>query len=762
MFAAERTSPLLAGDNNLYTEGSISRGIRFGNYQDVSVNSGLNLQLSGWLTNDIEVNAALADNNIPLQADGYSQQLREFDKVFITLKKDSLELTAGDFELSNASTFLSFYKKQQGAMFKGSFQPKINPKSSYNMVLSGSVARGKYNKLTIAGQEGNQGPYRLLGANNEQYIIVLSGTERVYVNGLLLARGYNNDYVIDYNTAELTFMPKVLITKDSRIVAEFEYADRIYARSLVYTHHAFNARHTRAWLTVYNEQDNKNQFLSHEISTAALETIRQGGDNARDIVVEPRAIEGELPDGAVLYKKMFNVSGIDTVVYYEFSTNTDSARYQLNFAYVGEGNGAYNVEVNIVNGRVYKWAGEGSGAYSLQNKIDAPQKHQVVNAGCQWQPNAYLYSQVEAAVSSRDQNSLSPLDDTDNQGFAASFYTRAMLPLADTSANNVKSSVGYQLVQKHFVPVENIRDIEFERDWNLDQATLADEHLIATSIDYSRHRWLALGYRAQWFNKAAYKGLKHSTRAHVSKESFRADYSASSLQSFDREKETRFYRGQGTVSQSAKFLTAGITHAFEQNTWNNVSSRILLPNSEKFEEYGAFLQNPDSTASAYKILYTLRNDYLPADNRFNSFSTAQTWSFTSAFKQLRNQQLDLSATYRNVAYKLDTNLATDQYLGRVGHRMHAFNRFLNTNITYELGAGKEPQREFAYIRVTDGQGTHKWDATTDYNNNSVAEINEFEVARFNDEANFLKIYLPGNQYTNVKNNLFKHSGKYPL
>ena len=211
--------------------GSLSRGLSFGNSQDVVLNSSFNLQLSGHITDEIEVLAAITDNNVPVQPEGNTQQLQEFDKVFIQVKKDDHKLIVGDYELGISKMhFMKFFKKSQGISYSGKADLPGNmgvmkPRASF------AITKGKFSKNTLKVEEGNQGPYKLLGANNESFIIVLAGTERVFIDGKLMVRGSENDYVIDYNLGEVTFTPNVLVTKDLRISVEFEYSDKSYFRS---------------------------------------------------------------------------------------------------------------------------------------------------------------------------------------------------------------------------------------------------------------------------------------------------------------------------------------------------------------------------------------------------------------------------------------------------------------------------------------------------------------------------------------------------
>lgn len=212
--------------SSMEKSGTIVRGFTVGTTKDFTLNSGLRLQLAGKLSDDIEIVAALTDENTPIQPEGNTERLEELDKVFIQIKHKNAIGTFGDYELNKKfGEFGVINRKLQGLIGEFFYEGQ----KGYLGIAS---SKGKFNSNNLLGIDGVQGPYRLSGINSEPDIIIIAGSERVYLDGIELVRGEGNDYTIDYSNASVTFTPKKLITSASRINIDFEYTDRRYARNV--------------------------------------------------------------------------------------------------------------------------------------------------------------------------------------------------------------------------------------------------------------------------------------------------------------------------------------------------------------------------------------------------------------------------------------------------------------------------------------------------------------------------------------------------
>ena len=211
-------------ESNIYSSGSIFRQLSVSPLGGSDFTGGLQMQLNGKLTKNMMVSGILTDQDLPIQPEGTTRELEELDQVYLMVTHPNYSVDAGDIiyeEKINNSNNIN--RKLVG--LKNHY--KVGQWSGSG-VYAGS--KGNYTTLEMKGRDGNQGPYQLTGSNGNRDIIVLSGTEKVWVDGIQLIRGQNHDYTIDYSLGEIRFTPKVLIHADSDLFIEYQYSDFEYQK----------------------------------------------------------------------------------------------------------------------------------------------------------------------------------------------------------------------------------------------------------------------------------------------------------------------------------------------------------------------------------------------------------------------------------------------------------------------------------------------------------------------------------------------------
>ena len=756
----------------LNKRGSISRGINFGNNQNLSVNSNLNLELTGKVSEDINISAVITDNSIPIQAEGNTQQLQEFDQVYITLFDKRSKLTAGDFQLNRPkSYFMTYLKRAQG----GSFTTRIplskldSTKGIMRLQASAAVSRGKFARNIIQGIEGNQGPYRLRGADNEQFIIVLSGTERVFIDGKLLVRGQENDYIIDYNTAEVVFTAKQLITKDKRIIIEFQYSDKNFARSLVQFSNEFESERVKLRFNLYSEQDGKNQSLQQELDGTRRDILRQAGDSLH-LALAPGIDTVDFSEDRVLYRFLADTLLPDGRTFdsiFVYSTNSENARFQLAFSDVGQGNGNYILESSTANGRVYRWAppdtitGLLAGSYEPIIQLIAPQVQQMITLGGEVEVSKTTDLNFEGAMSNRDINTFSSRDSDDNIGFAfrTGLNNRKQLSGDDKKGLTLVTSGRYEFLHKHFEQIERFRTIEFFRDWNIRDVTLnEDQHITGASVGLAGTEWGNITYGLDAFNSGTeFNAYKNFLTSQSKFKGFEIDFLGSWMLSDGSIRKSDFLRHKVLATKKLPFVTIGFRDDVERNFLRDPDSDSLLEASYSFLEWEAFITNPDTTKNRYRLSYTQRSD--AAVNRNSLRRSTFGESVGLSFEILKNPRSVLKGktTYRTLRIvndSLTTQEPDNTFLNRLEYNLKLFKGAISSTSFFEIGSGLEARKEFAYIEVAAGQGVYSW---TDYNDNGVQELDEFEVAAFQDKASFIKVFTATDDYVKTFTNQFNQS-----
>jgi hypothetical protein len=761
---------------NLQYNGSFGRGIAFGNTQDAVVNSNFNLQLSGMLADSIEIAAAITDNNIPIQPDGTTQQLNEFDQVFLQFKKRNWQLNLGDIDLrQNSLYFLNFYKRLQGITFQTNYN--VGARNKGTSLVSGSIAKGKFFRNIIDAQsrpdlqlEGNQGPFRLRGANNEYFFIVLANSERVFLDGVLLQRGEDQDYVINYNTAEVSFTPKHLISKDSRIQIEFEYADRNFLNSNLYAYQTLNLNdRLQVRVGAFQNADAKSSSINQTLDDNMRRFLSDVGDSV-DKAYYPAIVRDTFSTNRILYEKVLAVSGADS--FYRYSTNPAVAVYSLSFSLLGEGKGNYVPLSNGANGKVYQYSppgpnGEKTGTFEPVVLLVTPRRQQVLSLAADYAIDARNTIKTEIGMSKYSANTFSTKDAADDRGFAGRLQYSNTTRISSARGLQLNTTIDLEHVQKRFRPLERLRYVEFSREWGLplnSAFVAADETIARFTAQLQDKRAHALNYQVMSYTRGSnYKGLQQLVQHSfvLGGWTFANQFSITSFN--DSLNKGRFLRPVLDVSKvlsSWRNLRIGMRYALEQNEIINREKDTVTNTSFSFDTWTAYLKTDESRKNRYTLTFFTRADKYPYTGSLVRGDRSYNASFGAELLRNEHHQLVLNASYRQLDVyneKVSFQKKDRTFLGRAEYAINEFRGFITGNTLYEVGSGQEQRRDITYYEVPAGRGEFAWN---DYNGDGIQQLNEFETALFPDQAKWIRIFIPTNDFVKANYTTLNYSMQF--
>lgn len=746
----------LFSETNVEYAGALGRGISFGTNQNLVLNSTLNMQISGKIGDEIEINAAISDESIPIQTDGNTSQLNELDNVFIELKKKNQRLIAGDMQIKpDDSYFLRYNKKYKGLQYihtqdfkKGHLQTK----------LQGAIARGNFKRQQLIVSEGNQGPYRLTGQNNELFIVILSGSEKIYIDGQLQIRGLENDYVIDYNRSEVSFTAKRIINQNSRVVVEFEYSNQSYLKSALAFESKYMSKNWTAQWNSYQETDTKNSNNTIDLTQEDKRILQEAGDHTNNLL-RSTIRESNFETDLILYEKTdTTVNGVlysDVLV---LKQSKDSKSVTAQFTYVGTGHGNYVIEKALfTNGRAYRWIapdanGTKQGEYEPVVYLSTPKKQALHTIKLEYHPEKNIYLRTDIGISKLDENLFSNKDKSNDVGIAWKQIIRTNSQIRNILWQNEFS---LEKQAKQFSIFEPFRNPEFNRDWSLQNTLKNGDDLLMQLKTGFENGPLKVHYGIQRYEKnIIYQGINQVWNTEYKSKNTTFLYSGSSLSNENQSIHGKFTRPRLMIDQTIPglLLSVGASYEKEKNQQVLDDGKRLQPMSFSFYILKSYIKGKiKNEAWNYKIDYSKRTDEKTEGISFVKDYVSEEFSFSNQLKFNKRTSWNIRLTDRVLTYnspinKNEKNAHTLIWRHSIDTRSKS--EKIRLHQTLEGGTGQEPSIEYTYVKVNKGTGYYTW---IDINHDSIVQVSEFTIANFADQGEYLRYAITNNDLTFTKN-----------
>ncbi|HLT53091.1 MAG TPA: hypothetical protein VKZ97_04350, partial [Flavobacteriaceae bacterium] len=360
------------------------------------------------------------------------------------------------------------------------------------------------------------------------------------------------------------------------------------------------------------------------------------------------------------------------------------------------------------------------------------------------------------AGSKNDLNLFSDIDDNNNNGFAGKLNVEQSV-IKNDSLWNLNAFADADFIQKDFRNLQGLYNPEFSRDWNLEQnygnqliGDYGNQTLITTGLRLFHNTKGIANYQFEHLNFSENaNGNRHVLFGNLQLGKWNIVSTSSFMSSESNTTNSTFSRTYNRVTYSMKNSWVGARFSSEDNQQKDKETDEFTALSQRFKGYEVFTGYGDSTNVFVEVGYKYRvNDSL-RNNQLQKVNTSNTYYIDSRLVKNELTNLSLYINYRTLTHEDNSLEAENSLNSRLQYNQLFFNKIVQWNTVFETNSGTLPQQDFTYVEVEPGQGTYTW---IDYNSNGIQELEEFEIAQFQDQGKYVRVLLPNQVFIRTHQN----------
>jgi len=704
-------------DQNIQFDGEKSVGAHLGQDGSFSMDQTLDVELYGDIGDSTTLSANISDQSSSLQGD--TKELGALDRVYLTVANPNWSVTAGDLEITtDSSGILREQKAPKGVA--GTLRGDWGEANLFGGYTGDKLAVEYMNGVSGA----QSGSYKLNGNGEAGNILPMEGTVVLSVDGESLDEGADGDFVIDYVSGQIRFTPKFMILDGALIEIRYRYRVFNYRKivggaSYRFTDSASPLQISSSFL-VENDNLSSNETV---LTDAEKDSLTNSGDRApkilsgrkvnhNDVTLESarnRLYQLNFESASYLWESAPEENAYVRDLYLVSYSKVDSGGEYL--PYSDDNRGEFetydslfldSVAVASIDSLylqpIYLYVGVGRGTHSAYHFAPLPGREIEGEINVNWEPSEQVRITTAVAGRSLDKNTLSDIDDANNQ--SAGFRSNIQL---STPVDNLL--VVLTTVEGIYAGTEFVDDItnryDLSREWGI-------------PIDTSRFATIYGDLTGELDRKVSLTVGSGVSRVDNSPFSHTLSTGLVFTPTVHNENRYRYH----TLRAHSEQATTGRRQEF--------TSTLFFPVIEtQFELEEEWLKRTEFASAGYlrgraELLFTRLNWTNSVEYKRNALGdhrhgSAEQMGTHLLWEQKFNQQLgetrDIKLTTSLLSQRGGERDGVALLLSLIERSRHLDNRFA-TELNYSISSDNSALRRWQYNYVGEGVGTHSKDSIT--------------------------------------------------